>query len=46
MDDGADESSSSGGGSVVLTLDHRPAHVVVDRDTDLDLLRRVMEALC
>ena len=32
--------------TVILALDHFPAHVVVDRDTDLALLRALLEALC
>ena len=31
--------------TVILALDDLPAHVVVDRQTDLDLLRRMLEAL-
>ena len=33
-------------GTVVLALDDRRAHVVVDEETDLGLLRRVLEAVC
>lgn len=32
--------------TVVLVLDEHPAHVVIDPETDLVLLRRVLEALC
>ncbi len=34
------------GRPVRLHLGHRGAHVDVDRDTDLDLLRDVLDALC
>lgn len=33
-------------GTVVLAFEHIDAHVVVDHETDLALLRRVLEALC
>lgn len=32
--------------TVVLAFDHLNVHVVVDRDTDLQLLRDLLEALC
>jgi len=32
--------------TVVLALDDIVAHVVVDEDTDIDLLKRVLSALC
>ena len=32
-------------GTVVLALDDHRAHVVVDRDTDLELLRRLLEVV-
>lgn len=32
--------------TVVIAFDRLNAHVVVDRDTDLELLRQVLEALC
>jgi len=32
-------------GKVVLRLDHHAAHVVVDGETDLDLLRQMLVAL-
>lgn len=32
--------------TVVLTLDSFAAHVVIDRETDLDLLKQVLRALC
>ena len=32
--------------SVVVAFDNHPAHVVVDDDTDLQRLRRVVAALC
>ncbi len=32
--------------TVVLALDNHAAHVVVDAETDLVLLRRLLEALC
>jgi len=33
-------------GTVVIAFDDLPAHIVVDHDTDLTLLRRVLEAAC
>lgn len=33
-------------GTVVLVLDDLRAHVVVDRETDLDLLKQLLGALC
>jgi hypothetical protein len=33
-------------GTVVIAFEHIDAHVVVDQDTDLALLRAVLEALC
>ena len=32
--------------TVVVTFDHLPAHIVVDQETDLPLLQRVLVALC
>jgi len=32
--------------TVVIAFDDLPAHIVVDDDTDLTLLRRVLEAAC
>jgi len=32
--------------TVVVVFDRLPAHIVVDHDTDLELLRRVLEAAC
>ena len=32
-------------GTIVLALDDHRAHVVVDRDTDLELLRRLLEVV-
>lgn len=42
---GAD-SLSAGDRTVVVALERLDVHVVVDRQTDLGLLRQVLEALC
>lgn len=38
--------SQGAASTVVVAFEHFDAHVVVDRDTDLALLREVLEALC